>query len=157
MDQKATRQQEEMQSMQIFIENCGKKFRPDLIVFPPQNDPCDITYKEVNYQITYGDQKLIGDIRKQTSKKKIYCGIRNESGNYMKYAKKFIYDALKKKLYQSSNNITLLIHCSFKGIYDPAKTERNKIFKDFIMENQDLIGAWQNIYIVFPDCNIKLH
>jgi hypothetical protein len=157
MNKKTTRQQEEVQSLQIFIKNKGKIFNSSLIEYPPQNDPSDITYDSNNYQITYGDQSLIGDIRKNTSKGKIYCEIRNVSNDEEKYALKFVGDALKKKLNQSSKNIILLIHCNFPGIYDPDKTERNKILQSYIKNNQNLVGKWKNIYAIFPDCNIKLH
>lgn len=154
---KVTRQQEEEQSLKKFIENFGETFDLSLVECPSQNNPSDLIYKGVKYQITYGDQSLLGKIRTTTSKGDIYCGIRSLSNDNEKYASKFIGDALKKKLNQSSNDIILLIHCGFPGIYDPNKTERNKILQDYIQNNQNLVGKWKNIYTIFPDCNIKLH
>ena len=152
MVQKVARQEEEKQTLQRFIENRGEEFYPDLVNYLGIQEPCDVSYKGIEYQITYGDQKLIGELRKKTSEDKIYCGIRNLSESY---AETFIYEALKKKKDKSSDKVTLLIHCNFAGIY-ASLAEREIIFKKYFAENQDLGGSWQHIFIVFSDGNIKL-
>ena len=157
MAKKVTRQEEEIQTLKKFIKNFSEIFDLSLVKYPPQNNPSDLVYKNINYQITYGDQNLIGELRKTTSKGKIFCGIRNVSNDNEKYVIEFIGNALKKKLNQSSNDITLLIDCGFPGIYDPNKTEKRKILQEYIQNNQNLTGKWKNIYTVFLDCNIKLH
>lgn len=152
MVQKVTRQEEEKQTLQRFIENQGEEFYLDLVNYLGIQEPCDVLYKGIEYQITYGDQKLIGELRKKISKGEIYCGIRNLSESY---AETFLYETLKKKKDKSNNRIILLIHCKFSGIYAPI-AEREIIFKKYFTENQDLGGLWQHIFIVFPDGNIKL-
>lgn len=157
MTQKITRQ-EEKQTLQRFIENQGKEFYSGLAIYSGIQEPCDVSYKGIDYQITYGDQKLIGETRRKTSKKngnlrgEIFCGIRNISDTY---AETLIHGALKNKKNKSSDKVTILIHCSFPGDYASIEVRRERLQKYFA-ENQDLGGKWQHIFIIFPDGNIKL-
>ena len=152
MAQKVTRQEEEKQTLQRFIENQGKEFCLDLVSYSGIEEPCDVLYKEIKYQITYGDQKLIGEIREKTSKGEIFCGIRNISDTY---AETLIHGALKNKKNKSSDKMTLLIHCNFPGDYASIEV-RGERLKKYFAENQDLGGKWQHIFIVFSDGNIEL-
>jgi hypothetical protein len=158
MAQKATRREEEKQTLQKFIENQGEEFYPDLVSYLRIQEPCDVLYKEIEYQITYGDQKLIGEMRQKTAKKKdnllgeIFCTIRDISDTY---AETLIHGALENKKNKSSDKMILLIHCSFPGIYAPIEAREEKL-KKYFTEHQDLGSKWQHIFIVFPDGNIKL-
>lgn len=158
MAQKVTRREEEKQTLQRFIENQGKEFHPGSAIYSGIQEPCDVSYKGINYQITYGDQKLIGEIRKTTSKKKdnfsseVFCTIRNISDTY---AETLISEALKNKKNKSIDKVTLLIDCPFPGDYTSIEN-REKRLKKYFTENQNLGGRWQCIFIVFPDGNIKL-
>ncbi|PIQ69528.1 MAG: hypothetical protein COV90_00780, partial [Candidatus Tagabacteria bacterium CG11_big_fil_rev_8_21_14_0_20_41_11] len=62
----ATREREEIQTLKRFIENLGEEFIPELAIQDRSiiKEPCDVSYKGIEYQITYGNRKLLGDIRK---------------------------------------------------------------------------------------------
>jgi len=66
---KVTRAQEEIHTLEKFIKNQGMEFVPELAI---QNrlllrEPCDVSYRGIEYQITYGNRKQLGDLRKVTS------------------------------------------------------------------------------------------
>ena len=50
MTDKITRQQEEEQTLEKFISNQGT-FDSDKCIWPSQNNPIDVSYEGVNYQI----------------------------------------------------------------------------------------------------------
>jgi hypothetical protein len=97
-------------------------------------------------------------MRQKTAKKKdnfsseVFCTIRNISDTY---AETLISEALKNKKNKSSDKMTLLIHCSFSGVYASIEMREEKL-KKYFAEHHDLGGSWQHIFIVFPDGNIEL-
>ncbi len=154
-----TRKEEEIETLEKFINNQNEKFDYDLVKSFSENNPIDFSYKGINYQITYGDQLQLAERRKITSipeddsRSKQFIGIRNLSGDWIHT---FLYNALNKKRHLSGNNITLLIDCFGRGD-NSSLPEREEKLKKFFSENQYLGGSWQHIYIVFSDGNIKLH
>ena len=146
-----TRQDEEVQTLKRFVENLGEKFDPKLIDYS-KGEPCDVSYKEIQYQITEGDQDQLAKKRKQIDKEGRYLIVRSisEANN----PKEIIERALEKKVYKSNNDIILLIDCISSGNY--SLQEREQSFKNYFSENRKLSGSWQNIYIVFSSYNIQL-
>ena len=45
----ATRQEEEVQTLQKFIENRGEKFDPGLVSYSGIQEPCDVSYKGIEF------------------------------------------------------------------------------------------------------------
>ena len=153
MKRKATRQDEEAHTLIKYLKNNGIGYEPLKAFWPPQDDPRDVSYDGIDYQITYGSQKDLANRRKITSSGKIFLSI---SGQPTDYAKIYAGIPLGKKKNQADKKITLLIDCPTPGFYDPEMIERKKIFKLFVNSNEYLIKIWQNVFLVYNDGNITL-
>jgi hypothetical protein len=162
MAQKCTRQEEEKQTLQKFLKNQGEDFCPNLVSYSKIKEPCDVLYKGIEYQITYGNRKLLGDLRKTTSVRskenpnvsESFCRIIGYP-SLIDYAKEVLETALKDKKGKSDGKMTLLVEPAYTsyGLFP----EREEFFKKYFKDNeQRLDGLWQSIFIVFPDGNIKL-
>ncbi|MDD5152958.1 MAG: hypothetical protein PHS95_03150 [Candidatus Pacebacteria bacterium] len=159
---KITRPQEEIQTLKRFIENQGDKFISELAVQDRSkiNEPSDVSYKGIEYQITYGDQKFlehrrkINSIRKGNSNVGESCvGIRSFAE--IDYPKILLETALKNKKDKSDNKTSLLIDC----ICTPyvSLLEIKTICKKYFNDNEQKIGGlWQHIFIVFSCDNVQL-
>ncbi len=163
MLKKATRQEEEAQTLRKFIENKGEEFQPGLALYrgmgpeaqKPCQEPCDVAYDGVEYQITYGDTALIGKIRKKTSGDEIYCDIRGHSE--ADCAEKLLGKSFENKRYKSDDKMTLLIDCTYASTFWHSLSERESIYKKYFLDNEQRFGGlWQHISIVFSDGNIQL-
>ena len=158
IDKKATRQDEEVQTLRKFIKNRGEIFQPNLALYrginPEVKEPCDISYR-VEYQITYGDTPLIGAIREKTSKGEKYCEIGTSPEE--DYAEKLLKKPLEDKRHKSDSRITLLIDCTYASTFWYSLSERETRCKKYFIDNEKNIGgSWQHIFVVFPDWNIQL-
>ena len=160
---KVTRAQEEIQTLKKFIENQGIEFISELAIQDKLllREPCDVSYQGVEYQITYGNRKMLGDIRKANhvrNKENLnvggpFCKI-GGSTNYVQE----ISEALKDKKNKSDKNMTLLIE-----VYPSPNLwfiKGSSLFLDleehFKKNERELGGLWQHIFVVFYDCNIQL-
>lgn len=146
-----TRKEEEIQTLRKFVENLGEKFDSDLVDYSC-DEPCDVSYKKVQYQITVGDQDLIAKKGQDMKKYGRYLVIRSIKDS--NDPKVIVEKALQKKAKKSSKLITLLIDCTTAADY--PKQEREEIFKKYRLTHEDLRGLWESIYLVFRGQNIEL-
>ena len=149
---KVTQKEVEIETVKTFIQNKGEEFSDSLIDYKGIEEPCDIKYKGINYQITIGDKKEVEGRRKVTSRGSIYTNIRNIHDDISTV---LLRDALSKKSMRSSENTVLLIEVSSTG--NLSWEELEKKFSEFVSNNQNLCGKWKEIYAVFPERNIQLH
>ena len=154
---KVTRAQEEMQTLKKFIENQGIDFVQELVIIDRSKlrEPCDMSYKGIEYQITYGNRKQLGDIRKTISDEGKYCGI---SGlpPIADYVKEVLETALEDKKDKSDEKMTLLIEPAYTS-YGLFHEEGDVAFKKYFKDNEQRIGGlWQHIFVVFSGGNIQL-
>lgn len=151
MDKLVTRQEEELQTLKRFVENKNESFSSKLVSYS-YPEPCDVAYAEVQYQITYGDQKRVSEIRKTISKGETYFAIRGiDESNKPEVV---IKQALTGKVTKSSPSVVLLIDCTYSTTLTPPGVEVS--FKQYADENAALKGQWLDIYAVFPKINIRL-
>jgi hypothetical protein len=150
--QKRTQKDVELEAFKMFLKNEGKDFDGSLISFK-KNEPTDIVYDGIQYQITIGDKEEIEERRKITSQKSIYCKIRN-----VKYVKILIDSLLRKSLDKKSlradKNTTLLIEGW--STYFKNWNELEKEISSWVSKNYNLITVWDAVYLVFEGKNIKL-
>jgi len=161
MSLKVTRAQEEIQTLKKFIENQGVEFIPELAIQDKSllKEPCDISYQGVEYQITYGNRKLLGDMRKTNSVRDKenpniggpFCKI-GGSPNYVRE----ILEALKDKKNKSDKNMILLVEV-YPSPSRPFFMDREELLKEHFKKNeQELGGLWQHIFVVFCNWNVQL-
>lgn len=162
MAQKVTRQEEEIQTLKKFIENQGEEFYPDLVSYSGIQEPCDVSYKGVEYQITYGNRELLGDLRKTTSIRskenpnvsESFCRIISHPP-LIDYAKEVLEAALEDKKDKSDEKMTLLIEPAYTSY--GLSPEGEVVFKKYFKDNEQRLGGlWQHIFVVFLGGNIKL-
>jgi len=158
VDRKITRQEEEGQTLQKFLENQGEKFDPGFVSYLGIQEPCDVSYKGVEYQITYGNRKLLGDIKRELSNQGESRKIDSQVVGLpptIDYVKEILETALKDKKDKSDGKMTLLVEPAYTSYWSFSKEEM--VFEKYFKDNeQSLGGLWQSIFIVFPDRNIKL-
>ncbi len=146
-----TRKEEELQTLKRFLQNQGVKFNPNLIDYS-YNEPCDIAYDKIQYQITAGDQNQLSKRRQDIQKYGHFLIIRPiaESND----PKVIIEKALQKKTLKSDKVVNLLIDCTSSADY--PKHLRKIKFKEYISKHKKKCGSWNKIFLVFRDQNIQL-
>ena len=156
---KVTRPQEEIQTLKKFFENQGIKFDSELAIQDKSlREPCDASYQGIEYQITYGNRKMLGDMRKANSIRSKenpdiggpYCKI----GGSPNYAQEILETALESKKNKSDKNMTLLID-PYPRLGFPFSGD--SLLKEYFKENEERLGGlWQQIFVVFSGENIQL-
>lgn len=154
-ESKVTREQEEIQTLERFIRNCGQVFIPGLAIQDKSKikEPSDVFYKGTDYQITYGDREHLAKSRKATNKNGTYFTMRSHSK--ANYAEELLNVALDEKKDKSDNKMTLLVDCTYTS-WLPI-SERETLCRKYFNDNiQKLRGSWCHIFVVFPDGNVQL-
>lgn len=145
-----TREEEELQTLKRFLQNQGVKFNPNLI--DSCDEPCDIAYNGIQYQITTGNQDQVSKKRQDIQKYGHFLIIRPiaESND----PKTIIEKALQKKALKSDKAVCLLIDCTSSADY--PKQIRSIKFKNYISECRKQCGSWKSIILVFRDQNLQI-
>lgn len=157
-NKKATRQEEEVKTLEKFIKN-KSLFQPNLVryfgVHPEVREPCDMSYEGVEYQITYGDRGKLESLRETESSGKRYLEIFPPLPKE-DYAEVLLERALTDKRFKSDSEMTLLVDCTY-GNTGYSLPEREVVCKKYFDENKETLGGlWEHIFVVFPDRNVQL-
>ena len=153
---KVTRAQEEIQTLKKFIENQGIDFVSELAIQDGLvlREPCDASYQGIEYQITYGNRELLGNIRKTISTQP-FCGVIGHP-SMEDYVKKVLETTLADKKDKSDEKMTLLIDPAYTS-YGLFSDKGDAAFKKYFKDNEQRIGGlWQHIFVVFSGGNIQL-
>lgn len=147
---KISQQQVELNTLSIFLNNQNFLFDETLIDYKKQ-EPTDIRYNGINYQITEGDKMQIQKTRQVTSKKgNIYSTIRDTTD----IIEILLGETLRKKSLRSDSNTVLLVEVFSTGGYDFDTL--SKELSTWSKLNANLCNCWKEIYLVYPNANIRL-
>ena len=163
LEHRVTRPEEELQTLQRFVQNQGRNFFPEKAIQDRMKikEPADVFYEETEYQITYGDTTQLASLRKVTSLRRKddpnlserFVAIRGLSS--ANYAEMCLKNALVNKKIKSDKNMILLIDCTYTSYR--SLQYRENLCKQYFNDNKlSLGGSWGHIFAVFPDGNIFL-
>jgi len=156
LDYSVTRPQEELQTLERFVCNQGKKFYAEKAIQDrlKLREPADVLYEGIEYQITYGDRERLSERRKVMCNKGIYPA-QILSNQLSTYADRLLRTALEDKKYKSHHEMILLIDCMTTALH-PFKAREAWCQDYFRSDKENLGGFWKRLYVVFPDGNVQL-
>lgn len=148
---KKTKEDVELETLKDFLRNKNIKF-DDSLLSSKKNEPTDIRYNNVNYQVTTGDKVLIEKMRrKEASKERKYSHGIKKPDNIIDLLLK---ESLEKKSIRSDKNTILLIDVMRDGFLSLENLKKQA--SNWAINNLNLCNVWKEIYLVYSDKNIKI-
>lgn len=145
----ATKEDVELETFKNYLNNRAIVF-DEALIDANKNEPTDIRYDGVNYQITEGDKEAVQECRRITSKGISYCTIRDINN----IAEVLLRGALTKKSIRSDSNTVLLISVGSTGGRDFESLGKELSY--WVSENITICNCWMDIYLVYSEANVRL-
>lgn len=144
-----TKEDVELETLKKFLDNKSVIF-DETLVDSNKEEPTDIRYNGVNYQITEGDKEVVQERRKITSKGTQFFAMRD----IRNIAELLLRGTLTKKSTRSDRNTVLLVDVMSTGGRDFKSLEEE--LSAWAINNINLCNCWKEIYLVYRRANVKL-